>query len=112
MRKAAAPEVMTALTDSTTPPPLALGPELTIVQAAEAHASLAQALAGRTGDLQLDLGGVTDFDSAGVQLLLATRRSLAERGDALQLSAASAAVRDALGVFGLDSLLSAGALAA
>jgi anti-anti-sigma factor len=92
--------------------PLVLGPELTIVQAAATHASLAQALADGPGDLLLDLGGVTDFDSAAVQLLLATRRSLAERGDALRLTQASVAVRDALDVFGLDSLLPAEALAA
>ena len=103
---------LAAQADPAPPAPLALGPELTIVQAADAHARLAQALADAAGDLQLDLGGVTDFDSAAVQLLLATRRSLAERGDALRISTASAAVRDALAVFGLDSLLPAQALAA
>jgi hypothetical protein len=40
-----------------------------------------------------------------VQLLLATRRSLAERGDALRVVAASATVLDALAHFGLQALL-------
>ncbi len=85
---------------------LSLGPELTIVQAADTHALLAQALT-EAGDLALDLGGVTDFDSAGVQLLLATRRSLQERGDHLHLADTSPAVRDALQVYGLQALLTA-----
>ncbi|MBU6261264.1 MAG: STAS domain-containing protein [Burkholderiales bacterium] len=87
--------------------PLALGPELTIAHAATWHEALAGALAQRGGDLALDLGGVTDFDSSGVQLLLATRRSLVERGDALELQRASAAVRDALNRFGLAEMLPA-----
>lgn len=57
------------------------------------------------GNLTLDLGEVTDFDSAGVQLLLAARRSLAERGQRLQVATASPVVRDGLQVFGLQSLL-------
>jgi anti-anti-sigma factor len=84
---------------------LSLGPELTIAYAAACRDTLAEALASTLGDLVLDLGEVTDFDSSGVQLLLATQRSLAERGDALQVTAASAAVRDALTLFGLDGLL-------
>ena len=68
---------------STTPPPtdaLALGPELTISQAAAVRDALVDALCATAGDLQLDLGAVAEIDSAGVQLLLATRRSVAERG--------------------------------
>lgn len=84
---------------------LSLGPELTIAFAAACRDTLAEALATTLGDLVLDLGEVTDFDSSGVQLLLATHRSLAERGDALHVTAASAAVRDALGLFNLSCLL-------
>jgi anti-anti-sigma factor len=86
------------------PSDTALGPELNIGHAAAARDILAAALAGQ-GDRALDLGAVSDIDSAGVQLLLAARRSLAERGNALHLTAASAAVRDALAVFGLQHLL-------
>lgn len=85
--------------------PLALGPELTIAHAAATRETLLQALAACDGDLALDLAGVGEFDSSGVQLLLATRHSLRARGHALRLSAASPAVRDALARFGLDALL-------
>jgi anti-anti-sigma factor len=85
--------------------PLQLGPEVTIAHAAAWHETLARALADHRGELALDLAGVAEFDSAGVQLVLATRRSLAERGDALRIVAASAAVRDALATFGLHDLL-------
>jgi anti-anti-sigma factor len=88
-------------------PALVLGPELTIAHAAGWHAELAAALAASPGTLALDLGGVTDFDSAGVQLLLATRRSLDDRGDALHIVAASTAVSEALAIFGLQGLLAA-----
>ncbi|MDE2372254.1 MAG: STAS domain-containing protein [Burkholderiales bacterium] len=92
---------------STIANPLPLGPEVTIAHAGAWHEALAGALAQRGGDLALDLEGVTDFDSSGVQLLLATRRSLVERGDALVVHRASAAVRDALTRFGLAEMLPA-----
>ena len=49
---------------------LALGPELTIPFAADCRNTLVEALATTAGDLRLDLSGVTDVDSAGLQLLL------------------------------------------
>jgi anti-sigma B factor antagonist len=85
--------------------PLALGPDLTIAQAASCRDALVDALCATTGDLVLDLQGVTDIDSAGLQLLLATRRSVAERGAALQLTGVSGTAAQALAVFGLDSSL-------
>jgi anti-anti-sigma factor len=96
------------------PPHLALvlGPEMTIAHAGACHAAVAEALLSAPAALALDLGGVTDFDSSGVQLLLATQRSLAERGDALHIVAASPAVVDALAIFGLRDLLGAPHLAA
>ena len=89
---------------STAPTPVALGPELTIAYAAAAYETLCAAVAAAPGDLELDLSGVTDFDSSAVQLLLATRRSLLQRGHALRLVTASGAVRDALATFGLSPL--------
>ena len=82
--------------------PIVLGPDLTIPYASQVRDQLFDALSAG-GDLTLDLGGVTDFDSSGIQLLLSARRSLAERGDALVLRALSTPVRDALGVFGLSA---------
>lgn len=80
---------------------LPLGPELTIPFAAEARATLTQALQAAEGALVIDLSSVVEFDSAGVQLLLAARRSQAERGHALRLARPSDVVQDALRVFGL-----------
>jgi anti-anti-sigma factor len=85
--------------------PIALGPELTISHASTARDALFDAVRASTGNVALDLRGVTDIDSAGVQLLLSARRSLAERGDTLHLQAPSACVREALSVFGLGALL-------
>lgn len=96
---------MSTATNAAPAAALALGPEMTIAHAASWHETLARALGAHSGDLALDLSGVSDFDSSGVQLLLAARRTLAERGDALALVAASAAVVDALATFGLQALL-------
>lgn len=89
-----------------------LGPELTIVYAATSRDTLLQALRAQPEGLALDLSGVTDFDSAGVQLLLASARSLQLRGQTLRITAASTAVRDGLAVFGLQELLPQPAAAA
>lgn len=89
---------------------LALGPELTIAFAAATRDSLADAVAahraaGAAAALALDLSGVTEMDSAGVQLLLAARLSLSRQGQALHLHAPSRPVADALGTFGLHPWL-------
>jgi anti-anti-sigma factor len=87
---------------------LALGPEMTIAYAAELRETLldaATAAAAADTDLLLDLAGVSDFDSSGVQLLLSARLSLQAHGHVLRLVACSAAVRDALRTFGLTDLL-------
>jgi anti-anti-sigma factor len=84
---------------------LTLGQELTIAQAATARETLLQAMQDGQGTLVLDLSGVNEFDSAGVQLLLAARRSLQQAGRALALHQPSAAVRDALHCLGLQELL-------
>lgn len=83
---------------------VALGPEVTIPFAAATREQLLEALRGQgaQGNVALDLSGVTDFDSAGVQLLLSARRSVLARGDQLHLQSPSASVRDALAIFGLS----------
>lgn len=86
------------------PHELALGPELTVAFAAEARERLLAAIHQGQG-LTLDLSAVTDFDSAGVQLLLAARRAQAERCQPLLLRRASPPVRDALATFGLSDIL-------
>lgn len=85
--------------------PLSLGRELTIVRAAELRETLLARLAEAPAELELDLSEVSDFDSAGVQLLLSTRRTLAETGARLAVVGASSSVRSSLALFGLDHLL-------
>jgi anti-anti-sigma factor len=97
------------------PAALRIDTEMTIAAAATLRETLADAVAALPADgtpLRLDLSAVHDFDSSGVQLLLATRRSLAGRGSALALVAPTSAVRDALQLFGLDALLAEAADAA
>ena len=86
---------------------VALGPELTIAHAAAWRDTLVDALCASAGDLTLDLSGVTEVDSAGLQLLLATKRSVAERGAALWLARVPGPVDEALAVFGLNCQLDA-----
>jgi anti-anti-sigma factor len=79
--------------------------ELTIYRAAELAAAMKAALAAVAdgGALDLDLSEVAEMDSAGVQLLLAARRSAAESGRALRLVARSAAVDDVLAILQLTT---------
>lgn len=87
---------------------LRIGSDMTITAAAGLREHLVDAVAGLPAGstcLRLDLSAVHEFDSSGVQLLLAARRSLAERGASLQVVAAANAVRDALQLFGLTTLL-------
>ena len=79
---------------------LAVEGEMTIYRAAELHPALLDAV--RTQDAPaLDLSAVTEFDSAGVQLLLVARREAARLGKRLVLAGASPAVRDACALLGL-----------
>jgi len=68
--------------------------ELTIYRAAELCASLKAALTGAAagGVLELNLAGVTEMDSAGVQLLMAAVKSARAAQSELRLVAHSPAV--------------------
>jgi anti-anti-sigma factor len=81
---------------STTSTCLRIEGELTIYRAAELaeamKASLAHVPAG--GAFELDLSGVTEMDCAGVQLLIAARRSTDESGRVLRLAGSSPAVAE------------------
>lgn len=71
--------------------PLALQGELTVFTAMESKQTLLEALApGAT--VECDLSGVTEFDTAGVQLLMLAKREAAARGAVLRLSSHSPAV--------------------
>ena len=68
------------------PPTWCLAGDLNVQHASEARTTMLAALQGWQGrTLRLDLSEVTEADTAGLQLLLALQRSLAEQGAALQV---------------------------
>jgi anti-anti-sigma factor len=69
--------------------------EFSIYRAAELKPVLLQAIEASTV-LEIDLSGVAEFDTAGVQLLLLAKRVAAERGHELRLVRHSAVVVDVL----------------
>lgn len=81
--------------------------EMSVVNAGAQREQLLAALDGVDAGLALDLGPVDSIDSAGVQLLLATRRSLARQSATLTLDGIGPAVSEALQVYGLQTLLRA-----
>lgn len=79
---------------------LRLSGELTIYHAVD----LKQALLPLPADARawaLDLSGVTDIDSAGVQVLLAVRRTLTARGVPLRLTACSPTAHAVFSLYGM-----------
>jgi len=70
---------------------LAIDGELSIYRAAELRESLQSALAVGDG-LELDLSAVSEMDSAGVQLLMAAKKTALMNGQQLRLVAHSPAV--------------------
>ncbi len=78
---------------------LALEGELTIYAAAAQREALQAWVLDGSG--VLDLSAITDCDSAGVQLLLATRASLARDGRSLVLREPAQPVREALAGYGM-----------
>jgi anti-sigma B factor antagonist len=57
--------------------------------------------------VEFDASGISEMDSAGLQLLLAAQRSIALQGRELRLTQVSPAVRDVLTAYGLDHSLQA-----
>lgn len=76
-------------------PTLRIDGELSIYRAAELKPVLLQAVES-SPVLEIDLSGVVEFDTAGVQLLLLAKRCATERGHELRLVRHSAAVVDVL----------------
>jgi anti-sigma B factor antagonist len=81
---------------------LAVEGEMTIYRAAELKPALLDAVRTQAAPA-LDLASVTEFDSAGVQLLLVARREAARLGKRLELRGASPLVLDAFTLLGLTS---------
>jgi len=74
---------------------LAITRDMTIYHAVEQKAELLQALAG-TQTLELDLAQVPEMDTAGLQLLLLTKREASKAGKAVRVTAHSAAVHEVI----------------
>jgi anti-sigma B factor antagonist len=84
--------------------------ELTVYHAAALATDLLARIAETAGpdvDLALDLDGVTELDSAGLQVLMVARRELRARGGQLRLQRPSRPVRDILETFALHGWLEA-----
>jgi len=84
---------------------LAVEGEMTIYRAAELKPALLDIV--RTPHLSaaapaIDLSAVTEFDSAGLQLLLLARREAQRLGKSLTLQDASPAVREVFALLGID----------
>ena len=95
-------------------PPLAIAEDLTIYHAQAQKSELLAALAS-TDHLDLDLGGVAEIDTAGLQLLILLKREVLQQGKQLTLGGHSPAVRQTLefcrlvGVFGDPMIIPADA---
>jgi anti-sigma B factor antagonist len=94
------PVTMTTTMTTTTMTTTVVEGELTIYRAAELQPVLLDAV--RTHDAPaFDLSTVTEFDSAGLQLLLVAQREAARLGKTLRVTGASPAVREVHALLGL-----------
>ena len=83
---------------------VAIEGELTIYQASEWVAQLQHAL-HRVDTLTVDLAGITEIDTAGVQVLALARREAAMRERTVIFDAHSPAVMEVFRLLGLDAQL-------
>ena len=79
--------------------------DMTVYTASQIKQPLVDAVADGAADIQLDLSGVSDFDTAGVQLLLMVHREALVRGRNLKFAAPSNIVREVLSLFGALGLI-------
>ena len=84
---------------------LAVNGEMTVYAASALQQALHDAALPEIGPVELDLTEVTEFDTAGVQLILVLRKRAAEANRPFSVIA-SPNVRDALTLCGLGELLS------
>ena len=75
--------------------------EMTVYTASAIKQPLLDAVANGPANLQVDLSGVTEFDTAGVQLLLLVYREALLSGRNLQLGPQSSIVREVLALCGV-----------
>jgi anti-sigma B factor antagonist len=79
--------------------------EMTVYTATQIKQPLVDAIADGPANIQLDLAGVSEFDTAGVQLVLLVHREALARGRTVQLGAKSNIVREVLNLCGAGRLL-------
>jgi anti-sigma B factor antagonist len=98
---------MIALTSDDTDPALVhVAGELTVYHAAALATDLLTRLAEASGaNLAIDLDGVTELDSAGLQVLMVARREARANGGLLRFHRASRPVLDVLDTFQLGDWL-------
>ncbi len=77
---------------------LTLSGELTIYTAAMLKERLVRELEA-SGSMEIDLGKVTELDTAGFQVLYSLRRTCARRGKELKISSPSQAVREVFALY-------------
>ncbi len=76
--------------------------DMTIYTAAECHGLLQQCLESGA-EIEIDLSGVTDIDSAGMQLLIATKKAGARLGKPVRLISHSSPVQEIIDLYRLAS---------
>jgi anti-anti-sigma factor len=72
--------------------------EITIYRASEVAQTLFAAVRAESGDVSLDMSEVTEFDTAGLQLLLMARRLVEANGHRLDVVQPSECVAEVLGL--------------
>jgi len=85
------------------PSPFRIDGELTIYRATELRDALKTVIAGIPDghDLEVDLSAVTEMDSAGVQLLVAAKKTARASGRELHVTGRSPAVEEVFGTLRL-----------
>lgn len=79
--------------------------DLSIYQASDARDAFVALLPLNASAWQLDLAGIGDFDSAGLQLLLVMQRTLCVGGSPVTVVDATPAVSEMIALLRLESLL-------
>ena len=67
--------------------------------------SMLELIESERSSVELDLSAVEAIDTAGVQLLAVFRNNVLEKGKTFHITSESEAVREALKITGLDSML-------
>lgn len=78
--------------------------EATIYRAADLKNELMELL-DSASPIRIDLSGVPEIDSSGIQLLLAAKKAAAAQGKTLQFLAPSAGIRSVAALLGLEAQL-------